>query len=316
MPPSIRGFVSSDLAPAGAALPSGSRLSTTLVAVARRPAGAIGLACMGTILVTAIIAPLLATADPFALSGAPLAAPSSVHVMGTDALGRDLFSGVLYGTRTSLLIAAAVALLAFVCGVSVGLVSGSMGGVVDDLLMRATELFQVLPRFFLVAVAIALFGPGTDRVVLTLGLTSWPVLARVVRGEVVTLRNLEFVLASEALGASRTHILGRVLLPHVMPSVLVLLGVLFGQVLLVEASLGFLGLGDPSTITWGMLAGQAQGYLRTAWWLAVFPGLAITLTVLGLNLLADALSLALQTPGTVIPGRRSPRGATQTASRM
>jgi len=249
---------------------------------------------MVIVLVTAIIAPLLATADPFALSGTPLAAPSSAHIMGTDALGRDVFSGVLYGTRTSLLIAGAVALLAFVFGVSVGMVAGSKGGFVDDLLMRATELFQVLPRFFLVAVAIALFGPGTDRVVLTLGLTSWPVLARVVRGEVVALRNLEFVLASEALGASRAHILGRVLLPHVMPSVLVLVGLMFGQVLLVEASLGFLGLGDPNTVTWGMLAGQAQGYLRTAWWLALFPGLAITITVLGSNLLADALSSTLQ----------------------
>ncbi len=294
MPPSIHESVSAELAPAGALLSRGFRLSIALRAVARRPAGAIGLACIAGVLATAILAPLLATADPFSLSSAPLAAPSSVHIMGTDALGRDLFSGVVYGTRTSLLIATAVALLAFVCGVSVGLVAGSVGGVVDDLLMRVTELFQVLPRFFLVALAIALFGPGIDRVVLTLGLTSWPVLARVVRGEVVTLRNLEFVHATQALGASRRHILGRVLLPHVMPSVLVLVGLMFGQVLLIEASLGFLGLGDPNTVTWGMLAGQAQGYLRTAWWLALFPGLAIMITVLGVNLLADALSSSLQ----------------------
>ena len=294
MLPSTRESASADLAPAGALRSGGFRLSTALVSVARRPAGAIGLACLAAVLVTAILAPVFAAADPFSLSGAPLAAPSSAHIMGTDALGRDLFSGVVYGTRTSLLIATAVALLAFVCGVSVGLVAGSTGGLVDDLLMRATEIFQVLPRFFLVAVAIALFGPGIDRVVLTLGLTSWPVLARVVRGEVVTLRNLEFVLASQALGASRRHVLGRVLLPHVMPSVLVLVGLMFGQVLLIEASLGFLGLGDPNTVTWGMLAGQAQGYLRTAWWLALFPGLAITITVLGINLLADALSSTRQ----------------------
>ncbi len=294
MPPSIHASDSAELAPAGALPPGGFRLSATLNALARRPAGLIGLTCMSLILVTAILAPLFATADPFSISGAPLAAPSSAHFMGTDALGRDLFSGVVHGTRTSLLIATAVALLAFVCGVSVGIVAGSVGGLVDDLLMRATELFQVLPRFFLVAVAIALFGPGIDRVVLTLGLTSWPVLARVVRGEVVTLRNLEFVLATQALGASRRHILRRVLLPHVMPSVLVLVGLMFGQVLLIEASLGFLGLGDPNTVTWGMLAGQAQGYLRTAWWLALFPGLAITITVLGVNLVADGLSSTLQ----------------------
>ncbi len=264
------------------------------MAVASRPAGAIGIAFMAAILVVAVLAPLLAAVDPFALSGPPLAAPSSVHYMGTDALGRDLFSGVLYGTRTSLLVAAAVAMLALVCGVCIGLIAGATGGFVDDVLMRATELFQVLPRFFLVAVAIALFGPGIDRLVLTLGLTSWPVLARVVRGEVVALGNLDFVLATEALGASRAHILGRVMLPQVMPSVLVLVGLMFGQVLLIEASLGFLGLGDPNTVTWGTLAGQAQGYLRSAWWLALFPGLAITITVLGFNLLADALWSVLQ----------------------
>lgn len=293
MPQSIR---ESGLAEVGAAVTSiveESGLSTRFIAVAIRPAGVIGLAFVTLILSTAILAPLLATVDPFSLSGPPLAAPSSVHFMGTDALGRDLFSGVLYGTRTSLLIATAVSLLALVCGVSVGLVAGARGGVIDDLLMRGTELFQVLPRFFLVAVTVALFGPGIDRVVLTLGLTSWPVLARVVRGEVVALRNLEFVLAATALGASRSHILGAVILPQVIPSIVIVIGLMFGQVLLIEASLGFLGLGDPNAVTWGMLAGQAQGYLRSAWWLALFPGLAITITVLGFNLLADAISSEL-----------------------
>jgi len=143
-----------------------------------------------------------------------------------------------------------------------------------------------MPRFILVAVMIALFGPGLDRVVLTLGFTTWPTLARVVRGEILATRNLEFVLSAEALGATRTRIFWRVLMPRVLPSVLVLVGLMLGQVLLLEASLGFLGLGDPNTLTWGSLAGQAQGYLRVAWWLPLFPGLAITLTVLGFNLFA------------------------------
>ena len=241
-------------------------------------------------LLAGLLAPVLAIADPFALTGPSLSPPSVGHPMGTDALGRDLFSGVLYGTRTSLLIAAAVALLASACGVTVGIVAGYRGGLVDDLLMRITELFQVMPRFILVAVMIALFGPGLDRVVLTLGFTSWPTLARVVRGEILATRNLEFVLSAEALGATRTRIFWRVLLPQVLPSVLVLVGLMLGQVLLLEASLGFLGLGDPNTLTWGSLAGQAQGYLRVAWWLPLFPALAITLTVLGFNLLADGLA--------------------------
>jgi len=262
--------------------------------MAGRKAGIIGAVLLSAMLISALLAPLLATADPFAIIGPSLAAPSLDYLMGTDALGRDLFSGVLYGTRTSLLIATAVGLLATACGVTIGITAGYLGGSADDLLMRITELFQVLPRFILVAVIIALLGPGLDRVVLTLGLTSWPVLARVVRGEVLATRNLDFVLSAEALGATRVRIFSRVLLPQVMPSVLVLVALMLGQVLLLEASLGFLGLGDPNTLTWGMLAGQAQGYLRAAWWLPLFPGLAITLTVLGFNLFADGLSAALQ----------------------
>lgn len=293
MPQSIHASDSADLAPAAGPRPVLVR-RPIITAVIGQPAGVIGLVLMSVMVGTALLGPLLATVDPFALSGPPLASPSSIHPMGTDALGRDLFSGVIHGARTSLVVAGAVGILALVCGVSVGMIAGYRGGVIDDALMRITELFQVLPRFFLVAVAVALLGPGLDRVVLTLGLTSWPVLARVVRGEAVAMRNLDFVLASEALGASRGHVIRHVLLPNVMPSVLVLLGLILGQVLLIDASLGFLGLGDPNAITWGMLAGQAQSYLRVAWWLALFPGLAITMTVLGFNLLADALSSALQ----------------------
>lgn len=262
--------------------------------IAGRRTAIFGAGLLTAIVTVALLAPMLATADPYSLAGPSLAPPAPAHLMGTDVLGRDLYSGLLYATRTSLLIATATGLLASVCGLSVGIVAGYRGGIVDDLLMRFTELFQVLPRFILVAVIIALLGPGIDRVILTLGLTSWPVLARVVRGEVLATRNLEFVLSAEALGATRLRIFWRVLMPQVLPSVLVLVGLTLGQVLLIEASLGFLGLGDPNTLTWGMLAGQAQGYLRVAWWLPLFPGLAITLTVLGFNLLADGLSAMIQ----------------------
>lgn len=260
-----------------------------IAALARTRAGAVGLALTGLTVATALLAPALAPANPFAISGPPLDPPSMAHLMGTDALGRDLFSGVVYGARTSLAVALAAGLLAFACGVGVGLLAGYRGGIVDDALMRFSEMFQVLPRFFFVVVALALFGPGHARVVLILGLTSWAVLARVVRTEVVATKNLEFVLASEALGASPRHLLLRVLLPHAMPSALVMLGLIFGQMLLVEASLGFIGLADPGAISWGVLAGEAQGYMRAAWWLPVFPGIAITAAVVGFNLLADAL---------------------------
>lgn len=257
-------------------------------------AGFIGPGILLFLATIALVGPAISPSDPAAITGASLSAPSVSHIMGTDAIGRDLFSGVMYGARTSLLIAAAVGLVSTICGVTVGMIAGFYGSLADDLLMRGTELFQVLPRFFLVAVTIALFGPGVDRLVIVLGVTSWPVLARVVRAEVLTTRQLDYVLSSEALGASRFHLFRYVLLPQVTPAILVIIGLLMGQVLLIEASLGFIGLGDPNTLTWGILAGQAQGLFRIAWWLSVFPGLAIAMAVLGFNLTADMLSARLQ----------------------
>lgn len=265
-----------------------------LKSLVSRRSGLIGLFVMGLIALLALLTPLLALPDPFAIVAGPLESPSLEHFMGTDAIGRDLFSGVLHGARTSLTLALLAGTVAFACGTSIGLIAGYRGGWLDDLLMRLTEFFQVIPRFFLVVVAIAFFGPGRYSIVLVLGFTSWAVLARVVRTEVIATRNLEFVLASQALGATETHILLKTLLPNVVPGALVMLGLIFGQMLLIEASVGFIGLGDPGTLTWGMLAGQAQGFLTTAWWLAFFPGLAISMAVLAFNLLADAIADAVR----------------------
>lgn len=257
--------------------------------LARTPSGAVGLCLMLLVLAAALSADALAPADPFAPVGPPLAPPSSAHPLGTDGLGRDLLSGILHGARTSLLVMGGVGALVLPIGMAVGIVAGYRGGMLDDLLMRGAEVLQVLPRFFLAIVVIALFGPGIDRLVLVLGFTSWPVLARVFRAEVLSLRERDFVQASIALGASDARILFRTILPHALPAGLVYLGLVLGQVILLEASLGFLGLGDPNTISWGYLAGQAQRFLRVAWWLSLFPGVAIIAAVLGLNLLADAL---------------------------
>jgi peptide/nickel transport system permease protein len=261
--------------------------------VLRTPAGVLGLATTLCWLAVGLAAPLLAPFDPFAIEGPALGAPSAGHLFGTDALGRDLLSGVVWGARTSLIVAAGVALLVVLIGMVVGLVSGYRGGWLDDVLMRITEAFQVLPRFFLALVVIAFFGPGLDRLVLVLGVTSWPLLARIVRAEVLSLRHREFVEAARVHGASWLRILVREILPNALPPAIALVGLVVAQVILIEASLGFLGLGDPNVTSWGALASQAQRFLRVAWWLSLFPGLAILVAVLGLNLLGDAVTDAV-----------------------
>lgn len=263
--------------------------------ITRTPRGRVGLALTATVIVLAGLAPLFAPADPFATHGPALDAPSLQHLMGTDALGRDLLSGVLFGARASLLVALLASLSAFALGTGVGLLGGYAGGWPDDLLMRITEIVQVLPRFLLAILAVALFGPGLDRIVITLALTSWPGLARVVRAEVLSLRTQDFVRAAQAAGASHTRIIVRELLPNVLPVAMILLGLLLAQTLLLEATLGFIGVGDPNVMSWGTLVSQAQPFLLVAWWLPLFPGLAITMTVLGFNLLSDAVSGRLET---------------------
>lgn len=258
--------------------------------VLRRPAGAIGLALTGLFALTAAFAPLLSPADPFSVDGPSLGRPSGRYLMGTDALGRDILSGVVHGARTALLVTGVVAVMVLVIGVVVGTTAGWAGGRLDDVLTRATELFQVLPRFFLAIVVVALFGPGLNRLILVLGLTSWVLLARVIRAEVLSLREREFVEAASASGASGLRIVVREILPNALPVAVAYLGLVLAQVLLIEASLGFLGLGDPNVISWGAMASDARQFARVAWWLPFFPGMAVVLAVLGLNLLADGVT--------------------------
>lgn len=252
--------------------------------------GGVGLVLTGLFVITGLFAPWVAPNDPFAVDGPPLEAPSRSYPMGTDALGRDLLSGILFGARTALIVAGITAIIVLVVGLLVGMTSGYVGGRTDDVLMRITEFFQVIPRFFTAIIVIALFGPGIDRLVLVLGFTSWSLLARVIRSEVLSLREREFVEAARADGASHLRIVTRELLPNALPAAVVFVGLVVAQVLLIEASLGFLGLGDPNAMSWGFLSSQAQQFLRVAWWMSVFPGLSIVVAVLGLNLLGDAVT--------------------------
>jgi len=294
---SIPASATAELAPARVGPVHDDGRRRVLARLVRTPLGAASVALTTVLCLVGLLAPALAPHDPFAIVGPSLDPPSLDHPMGTDGLGRDLFSGVVLGTRTSLTVAGGVGMLVLAIGGAVGLLAGYRGGWTDHVLMRLAELLQVLPRFFLAIVVIALFGPGLDRLVLVLGLTSWPILARVVRSEVLSLKEREFVDAARAGGAGPARIVMREILPNALPTAVVYVGLLLAQVLLVEASLGFLGLGDPNVASWGYLAGQAQRFLRVAWWLSVFPGLAIATAVVALNLLGDALTDALGRPG-------------------
>jgi peptide/nickel transport system permease protein len=241
------------------------------------------------IILVAVFGRLLWPIDPLALGPGKFQAPSPQHIMGTDDLGRDVFARVVLGAQISLAVGALSALIAIVFGCAVGAFAGYFGGLVDELMMRVTEIFQVIPRFLLAIVIVALFGAGLEKIVLVIGLLSWPGTARIVRAQFLVLRGEEFVLAAIISGASTLRVIWRHILPNVSPYLIAAAFLQMGAAILVESFLSFLGLGDPGNPSWGLLLQQAQLYLRTAWWMAVFPGLSLALTIFSLNLLGDGV---------------------------
>lgn len=242
------------------------------------------------LLLLALTANLIAPNDPFKSVALPFVAPTVDHWFGTDDLGRDVFSGVIHGTRTSLLVGGVVASVSLILGVLVGSLAGSSSQWVDDLLMRLTELIQVMPRFFLALVVVALFGATLINLILVLALTYWPSTARLMRAAVLSVKNEEYVVAARSIGTKPRRILSRHILPNTLAPVIVHVSLQMGRAILVEAGLSFIGLGDPNVISWGYMLNNAQAFMRQAWWMSVFPGSAIALTVLGVNLLGDGLN--------------------------
>jgi peptide/nickel transport system permease protein len=253
-----------------------------------------GLAGVGLVLLlgaVAVFAPGLAPADPQATSLLTLAPPGTPgHPLGTDNLGRDIASGVIWGSRVSLTVGLCAAATAVLLGVVIGALSGFYGGWTDALLGRITELFQVIPRFVLALLVVALFGSGIWKLILVIGLLSWPQAARVVRSQFLALRSAAYVDAARGLGSSGARIIFSEILPNVLAPVVVIASLDVAGAILLEASLGFFGLSDPNLISWGMMLNNAQAHLRQAWWMSVFPGLAISLAVLGFNLAGDGLN--------------------------
>ncbi|MDR2426978.1 MAG: ABC transporter permease [Endomicrobium sp.] len=243
------------------------------------------------IIIAAVFAPFIVRCDPSAqdLSNR-LAAPSSAHLLGTDDLGRDVFSRMVYGARVSISVGFFAVLITLFIGVVLGMISGYFGGWTDSIIMRFTDIMLCFPTFFLILIVIAFFEPSIVNVMIVIGITSWPGLARIVRAEVLSVREREFVLASKMLAVSKIRLLFVHILPNVVSPIIVYAAIGIGGAVLTESGLSFLGLGvQPPMSSWGQILMQGKDYIYVAWWLSLFPGIMILLTVLSFNMIGESL---------------------------
>jgi len=263
----------------------------------RRRTALFGAVVVAMVLVTAVAAPLVSPFDPLEQDiGERLKAPGwrdqagHAHPLGTDHLGRDIFARVIYGARPALLVGVAAVAISGVLGMLAGLLAGYFGGRIDDTLMRLADIQLAFPFILLAIAVIGVLGPSLTTIICVIGVSSWVVYARIVRGAALSLREREFVQAAQALGAGDGRILVRHVLPNVFTPWLVVATLDMARVIVIESALSFLGLGvQPPTPTWGGMLADGRVYISTAWWLATFPGLAILVTVLGINLFGDGL---------------------------
>ncbi len=250
---------------------------------------------LGAVLAMAACADWAYPGDPWDMAAPPLLWPgeNSAFPLGSDTLGRDIAAGLFHGARESLLIGVAATAAAVIVGTAIGALAGYFGGGVDAALMRLTELVQTIPPFLFAVVLIAILGPSIATIVLALAAISWPIVARLVRGEFRRLREQEFVQSCIALGMGHFRIMFLHILPNALPPVIVMISVMVASAILTEAGLSFLGLGDPNVLTWGTMIGLGRDTIRTEWYMAAIPGCAILVTVLGLNLVGEGLNDAL-----------------------
>ena len=263
-------------------------------AFARNRGAVAGLVVLVLVGLMAATAPLFFPFSPWDMQGAPFAQPGEDgFLLGSDSLGRDVAADIAYGATVSLLIGAVSTAAALVFGVALGAVAGYAGGIVDDVIMRLTEFFQTVPSFILAVVLVAIFTPSIASIVAAIAIVSGPPVTRVVRAEFMSLRTREFVQAAEVLGRSRLSIVLQDILPNALGPIVVLASLMVASAILLEAALSFLGLGDPNLMSWGFMIGQGRSVIRLAWWMSVFPGVALFLTVLALNLVGEGLTDAL-----------------------
>lgn len=261
----------------------------------RNRAALLGLTLFAAVIAMALTAGILDPGDPLRRAGVPLTAPFTdpANILGTDQLGRSVLSQLFYGARISLLVGVAATLISILIGVVIGAFAGYFGGWVDDLLMRITEAFQTIPNFVLLLTLVAILGSKIEWITFAIGVVSWTAPARMVRAEFMSLRNREFVDAARNLGVSNSALIFKEILPNALPPIIVYASVIMALAILLESALAFLGLGDPNYASWGNMIGQGRAVLRTAWYCAAIPGVAIVLTVLSFSLLGEGLNDAM-----------------------
>ena len=263
----------------------------------RSPGGMLGLLLVALVILVAIFAPALSPHDPAKQSIVHRLRPpfwmeggSLEHALGTDSLGRDILSRVIHGSRMSIFVGLVATAASALLGVSLGLIAGFLGGATDSVISRVGDVQQAIPFLVLAIAVAAMLGPGLVNLILVLVITTWVTFFRVVRGEVLSVREEQYVLGALSIGASNLRIILRYILPNVAASIIVIATLLVANMIIFEASLSFLGLGVPSSIpTWGRIVADGREYIADEWWIAFFPGLAILITVMGLNLLGDWL---------------------------
>lgn len=258
----------------------------------KTPSAALATAILAFVILTAIVGPILRPGDPLRITGEPLIQPfiDWAHPFGTDVLGRDLLSGVLFGARVSLLVGLSVAFISLVVGVLIGAIAGYAGGWIDWVVTRGIEIFQTIPGFVLLVVLVSVLEPSATTVIIGLALISWDAVARLTRAEVINHRTREYVLAAETSGVSGPRILFGEILPNIAPTLIVTASIIVASAILAESALSFLGLGDPNAASWGSMIGSGREQIRSYWFPTVIPGAFIVVTVFALNVLGDALN--------------------------
>lgn len=266
--------------------------SAALQRFLRNPTAVAGLLFLLAVAALAVLAPVLYPGDPLAMDADALLWPGQDwhYPLGTDAMGRDLMAGIVHGGRVSLQVGLLASLFGVLLGLSIGALAGYFGGRIDYGLQRLIEIFQTMPGFVLLVALVAIAQPSVPTLIFAIGIISWPTVARLVRAEVRSIREREYILAARSVGYTHLRIIVCEVLPNILPTLIVTASIMVASAVLMESALSFMGLGDPNQVSWGSMIGSGREQIRSAWYLTAIPGLAILFTVLAFNLIGDGLT--------------------------